>query len=268
MKIFKLMLFMLLIVNTLHADSNLTMIELDVIDKLGGLLEGISTKHTGQLATLIELFIAFTGIVITIITILGAYNITKNSHKIDEIKKEMDKNLNELRKELKQEIKEEVMQQIVYIADKDVQRVQAHAYKKIEHSIEKMTENTQNQRFVYQKIIYKINQMKKYEYETIMMNSSFSTDEKLNKIILVQSKYNEVNNQSIPKIFSKNIEEKVIPALIKLSEITKIHHIIIEELDKKLNDDTLSFIDKESIKEVLINYYNWEEKELKEKGVL
>jgi hypothetical protein len=266
MKKIKVIVSLLLIINVLYADTNTTITSLDVIDKLGGVFEGMATKHTGQLANIVSLFIAFTGIIMTIITVFLAYKITKNSDKIDEIKKEMDKNLNELRKELKQEIKEEVMQQIVYIADKDVQRIQQHAYNRIEHTIDKMTENTQTQRFVYQKIIYKINQMKKYEYETIMMDSALSTDEKLNKIIIVQSKYNEVNNQSIPKIFSKNMEEKVIPASIKLSEIKKIHHIIIEELEKKLNDDTLSFIDKESIKEVLITYYNWKEKELKVKN--
>ena len=251
--------------------------ELNFLDKLGGILESQATH--------ISITITVFGLIISVFLAL-AYSrsqsiiskIENNKDKIDVIKENMDENLKEFRKELnaikfhmdedlkefrkemKDEIKEEITQQIVYTADEAVQKVQEHAYRKVDYNINKLTEEIQNQRFAYQKIIFKINQGKKYEYEGVLNNKKLETEEKIEKIITIQGQYNEINNQSIPKLFSRRIEADVIPTAEKLSEYKKIKHIIIEVLEKLLKRDDYSFVDKENIKDVLISYYHWEEK--------
>jgi len=155
-------------------------------------------------------------------------------------------------------IVEEVKQQIVYGLDDALLNVQEHAYRKVEHTVNRLTEEIQRRRFFYQNLIYQINQEKKYEYEEIM-KEEIELDERIDKIIKVQYKYNEINNHDIPKLFSKYIEKDVIPTAVKLSAYKNIKHTVQKLLLKALKNDNLNFVQKTQIKDILKEKYAWEE---------
>jgi len=251
--------------------------ELSTLSKLGGILEAQ--------ATYISITIAIFGFIISFFLAL-AYSrsqsivskIEGNKDKIDLIKETMDKdlkefrkevnaikfhmdeNLKEFRKEIKDEIKEEITQQIVYTSDEAVQKVQEHAYKKVEHTVDVLTGDIQKRRFHYQSLIFKVNQAKKYEYEEVM-KEDMNLDEKISQLLVIQSKYNEINNSDIPKLFSKDVEEKVVPTARKLSEYKELRHIVVKLLLKALENDKLNYVETTQIKDILKECYGWEEKE-------
>jgi hypothetical protein len=259
---------------------------LDIMNSLGGILENQST----HISTTIAIFGLMLTIMMTIIS-LFAYSksqdilvrIEKNKEKIDKIKeklaedilyidKETKSNLKILREELvhslndvKDDIKQEVTQQIVYNSKEVALKVEDYAYKHIEDNIVDINNKVQVKLFSYQKFIFKVNEAKKIDYEEVVSDESFSFTEKLSKVIAIQSRYNETNNQSVPKLFSHHIEEEVVPTAIKLSEYQELHEIIIEHLEKLLLDSHYSFADKARVKEVLHIRYHWvEQQEVKE----
>ena len=177
---------------------------------------------------------------------------------MNSLKKEFKETIKYVQLAKKDEIREEVKQQIVYGLDEALQKAQEHAYRKVEHTVKKLTEEVQRRRFFYQKEIYQINQAKKYEYEEVM-REVIELDEKIDKTIRIQAKYNEINNYDIPKLFSKNIEEDVIPIAKKLSDYKNIKHTIQKFLVKSLESDNLNFVQKTQIKDVLKEKYGWEE---------
>jgi len=89
------------------------------------------------------------------------------------------------------------------------------------------------------------------------MKEELEVDEKVDKIIKVQAKYNEINNYDIPKLFSKKIEEDLVPTAIKLSEYKNIKHTILKLLLKILDGDNLNSVQKTQIKDVLKEKYDW-----------
>jgi len=256
--------------------------ELDVINSLGGILENQST----HISTTIAIFGLMLTIIMTIISFV-AYSksqniitrIEKNKDKIDKIKeklaedvlyidKETKENLKTLREEVihslndvKDDIKQEVTQQIVYNSKEVALKVEDYAYKHIEDNIIAINNKVQAKLFAYQKFIFKVNEAKKFEYEEVISDENLNFTEKLSKVIAIQSRYNETNNQSIPKLFSHNIEEEVVPTAIKLSEYEELHSIIIEHLETLLFDSHYSFADKARVKEVLHIRYHWVEKQ-------
>ncbi|CAA6818029.1 MAG: Unknown protein [uncultured Sulfurovum sp.] len=92
------------------------------------------------------------------------------------------------------------------------------------------------------------------------MKEDVELDIKLNKTLLVQARYNEINNYDIPKLFSKDIEGKVVPSAKKLSEHKQLKNIIIKLLLKALDNDKLNYAEEIQIKDVLRDCYNWTEK--------
>jgi len=271
---------------TFFLNANKNDIQLDVLNSLGGVLEAQSTS--------ISITIAIFGIMLTVLmTIISVFaygksqslisRIEKNKDKIDKIKEKLAEdilyidratkaNLKGLReevflslKDVKDDIKQEVTQQIVSTSKDIALKVEDYAYKHIEDNIVEINNKVQAKLFAYQKFIFKVNEAKKLEYEEIASNDKLNFEEKLLKIIAIQSRYNETNNQSIPKLFAHKIEEEVVPTAIKLSEYKELHEIIIEHLEELLSNNHYSFADKARIKEVLQTRYNWEEKiELKE----
>jgi len=182
----------------------------------------------------------------------------ENIREMNSLKKEFKETIKEVQLAKKKEIREEVMQQIVYGLDDALLNVQEHAYRKVEHTVKKLIEEVQRRRFFYQKEIYQINQAKKYEYEEVM-KEEVTLDEKIDKTIRIQAKYNEINNYDIPRLFSKNIEQDVIPTAVKLSSYKNIKHTIQKLLVKVLERDNLNFVQKTQIKDVLKEKYGWEE---------
>jgi len=284
MKIFKLILMLLLISSIMYGDSKsnrdnnktdiininasssqstVTQIELGVVSKLNEFMGASLTGFTNQITNLLMIF----GAMVTLLSLLGylklkslSDNIENNRELIEKYKEDIDKKFSDYRIEMKQEIIEEVKQQIVYGLDDAILKVQEHAYKKVEYTVSKLTDEIQKRRFHYQSLIFKINQLKKYEYEEVM-KEEIDIDEKISKILVIQSKYNEINNSDIPKLFSKDIEERVIPTARKLSEYKDLRHIIIKLLLKALENDKLNYVEKTQIKDILQECYGWEEKE-------
>ena len=263
--------------------------ELDVISSLGGILEAQST----HISTTIAIFGLMLTIMMTIISFV-AYSksqniiarIEKNKDKIDKIKeklaedilyidKETKSNLKTLREEVlyslsdvKNDIKQEVTQQIVYNSKEVALKVENYAYKHIEDNIVAINNKVQAKLFAYQKFIFKVNEAKKFEYEEVISDDSLNFTEKLSKVVAIQSRYNETNNQSIPKLFSHKVEEEIVPTAIKLSEYHELHEIIIEHLEEILLNSHYSFADKARVKEVLYNRYAWiEQQDIEEDNV-
>jgi hypothetical protein len=248
---------------TVPFDTSLTEIQLKVVSQLSELFGQTMTGYTGQIENLLMIF----GAMVTLLSLLGylklkslSDNIERNRELIEKYKEDINKNFSDYRKEMKQEIIEEVKQQIVYSLDDAVLKVQEHAYKKVEYTVDNLTDEIQKRRFHYQSLIFKVNQVKKYEYEEIM-KQDIELEDKISKILIIQSKYNEINNSDIPKLFSKHIEEKVVPTARKLSEYKELRHIVIKLLLKALENDKLNYVEITQIKDILKECYDWEEKE-------
>ena len=241
-------------------DSNV-----EVISKLGEFIGGVLETYSDHIANLLLSFSVGGSFVMFLISLFGyskiksiSHDIKKNRKKIEKFQFQITKDFTKYKDGIKKEIKEEVLDQIVLLSDEVSKKVEKHAYKRINKNINTLTNEIQERRFSYQKIIYKVNQAKKLEYETIL-NSQISTDEKLEQISIVQAKYNEINNQDIPKLFSKKMKEVAIPSARKLSKIKEVSHIMKKELEKLLADEDYSFVDREDIREVLEDCYNWKE---------
>jgi len=278
MKILKLMLIILLTSSILYGDNNktqvvsidtssskstVTQIELGVVSKLNEFMGASLAGFTNQITNLLMIF----GAMVTLLSLLGylklkglSDNIENNRELIEKYKEDIDTKFSDYKKEMKQEIIEEVKQQIVYGLDDAILKVQEHAYRKVEYTVSSLTDEIQKRRFHYQSLIFKVNQAKKYEYEEAM-KQDISLDEKISKLLVIQSKYNEINNSDIPKLFSKDIEEKVVPTARKLSEYKELRHIVIKLLLKALENDKLNYVEITQIKDILKDCYGWEVKE-------
>jgi len=250
--------------NAIETQSTLDK-KLEVINNLGDFISGILASYTGEIGNLIFMLSIIITVIISFLS-FATYlktkslsdSIRENTEAIQKYKEVINKEFSEYKKEMKDEIVEEVKQQIVYGLDEALLNVQEHAYRKVEHTVDKLTEEIQRRRFFYQGLIYQINQAKKYEYEEVM-KEEIELDEKIEKIIKVQAKYNEINNHDIPKLFSKNIEEDVVPRAIKLSGYKNIKHTVQKLLLKALKNDNLNFVEKTQIKDVLKEKYDWVE---------
>jgi len=241
----------LFVVSTFVFSANSTVeVEYKAINAIGGILEGF----TGEISALLMFFMAM----VTIGSVLGYFKMNTLSNNIQRNRELIGEKFEDYEREMKIEIKEEVMQQVVYGLDKALDKAQEHTYRKVEHTVDKLTEEIQRRRFFYQGLIYQINQAKKYEYEEVM-REEVELDERIDKIIKIQAKYNEINNHDIPKLFSKNIEQDVVPIAKKLSEYKNIKHTIQKLLVKVLERDNLNFVQKTQIKDVLKEKYGWEE---------
>lgn len=274
MKILKLILIFTVI---LLSENNLTDVNqsqkdivthvenLSMINQLGEVIGALLETYSDQIANLLLTFSIGGSFIVFLISLAGyskvrsiSSDIQNNRKKIEEFQFQMLQDFNKHEEDIKKEIKEEVLQQIVFISDEASQKVEEHAYRRINYKINKLTNEIQERRFSYQKIIYKVNQAKKLEYE-IVLKSGKTIDEKLEQITIIQAKYNEINNQDIPKLFSKNFRERVVPSAKKLSQIKEVSHIVKKELEKLLEDKDYSLVDREEIKEVLEDCYNWKE---------
>jgi len=252
---------------TVDINSSTTEIQLKVVSQLSEFFGAAITGYNGHIEHLLMIFGAMVTFFIAIISLFGYFKIRgiseeieKNRDLIADYTAGIDKKFSDYRIEMKQEIIEEVKQQIVYGLDDAILKVQEHAYKKVEYTVSRLTDEIQKRRFHYQSLIFKINQVKKYEYEEVM-KEDIGIDEKISQILVIQSKYNEINNSDIPKLFSKDIEERVIPTARKLSEYKELRHIVIKLLLKALENDKLNYVEKTQIKDILKECYGWEEKE-------
>jgi hypothetical protein len=252
---------------TVLSDATITEVQLTVISKLSEFFGQTIDGYTGQVENLLMIFGAMVTLFMAVMSIFGylkirgiSDEIEKNRELIADYTTSIDKKFSEYRIEMKQEIVEEVKQQIVYGLDDAILKVQEHAYKKVEYTVSTLTNEIQKRRFYYQSLIFKVNQVKKYEYEEVM-KEDIDLDERISKILLIQSKYNEINNSDIPKLFSKHIEEKVVPTARKLSEYKELRHIVIKLLLKALENDKLNYVEITQIKDILKECYDWEEKE-------
>lgn len=253
--------------STRCAEHNLstTQVELEVVSKLSEFFGSAISENTGQIEHLLMIFAAMVTIFITIVSLFGYLNMKDISNKIEKNRQlifdytsDIDDKFSDYRKEIKQEIVEEVKQQIIYGLDEAILKVQEHAYKKVEHTVDSLTDEIQKRRFHYQNLIFKVNQSKKYEYEETM-KQDIDLDTKIDKILMIQSKYNEINNSDIPKLFSKDINEKVIPTARKLSEYQDLKHIVRKLLVKALENDKLNYVETTQIKDILKECYDWKD---------
>lgn len=253
-------------VSTLKSDLDKVEASLDGSNQLLEFIGSVIEANTSQITNLLTMLGFLGSLFFIVFSVFGYFkgtsitkSIAQNRESIDLYKEQISKDFKEYRKEIKQEIIEEVKQQIVYGLDDAILKVQEHAYKKVEYTINDLTDEIQRRRFYYQSLIFKVNQVKKYEYEEIL-KQDIELESKLNKILNIQSKYNEINNHDIPRLFSKDVEGRVIPIAKKLSEYRNLRTIIIKLLLKALENDKLNYTDETQIKDVLKEYYNWEEK--------
>ena len=252
-------------INQTVVDSTVN-IELEVVSKLGEFMGVSMAGFSGQITNLLMLFGFMVTLFISGVSILGyaklkgvSENIEKNRNLIFDFTSSIDHKFSDYRVEMKQEIVEEVKQQIVYGLDDAILKVQEHAYKKVEYTIDKLTDEIQQRRFHYQGLIFKVNQVRKYEYEKIM-KQEIDIDDKVNQVMIAQAKYNEINNHYIPKLFSKKIEEELVPTAKKLSEYMELKYVINKLLLKVLHNNKLNYVEQTQVRDVLKDFYDWDEK--------
>jgi len=164
MKTIKVILMFLSMTMIAYAESNstrcaeynlsTTQVELEVVSKLSEFFGTAITENTGQIEHLLMIFAAMVTIFIAIVSLLGYLNMKDISNKIERNRQlifdytsDIDDKFSDYRKEIKQEIVEEVRQQIIYGLDEAIDKVQEHAYKKVEHTVDTLTDEIQERRF-------------------------------------------------------------------------------------------------------------------------
>ena len=180
---------------------------------------------------------------------------------LNQIEKKIEKNRNiiqNLEDKLEKDIEREVKAQIIYSASDVLQDVEDDAYKKIDHEVKQIRSRAQNKLFDYQEFIFQVNQAKKYEYEEVINDPKILIEDKLKKITIIQGRYNEINNNDIPKLFSDNIKDILIPAAKKLSGESELSGIIIDHLVHSIKENGYSDADSLRIKNMLKKDYNYD----------
>lgn len=266
----KLILPLLLLLSTmLHCDINITDIVEPIrhifsapkatpnmsVGDLGSFFEGTS----GHISTLITFFSLFISGLLALFTYFTYKENKSITEKIDRNKEYIDT----IYEKLKKDIEHEIDKQVIFNAKSVMSKIEDDAYRKIDNNIEKISSDALEKLFDYQQLVFKINQAKKYAYEEVMNSRTLELSEKLVQSVIIQGQYNETNNHDIPNLFSNNIQERVIPTAIKLSEFVELTDIIIEYLEKLLKKKCLSYANKSRIKDVLRDYYGWIEKKEK-----
>ena len=217
---------------------------------IGSFLEPIFNEQSTHITILIILFTTFLTIIFTLATILAYF---KGKSLIDSIEKNKDK-IDSIKNSLESEIKEEVSKQIVYQTKELITKIENYAYRQIKTKLDEITCKEQSKLFKYQKLLFQMNEAKKLEYENVLNSSE--DNEKLEKIIFIQNKYNEINNQTLPKLFSSDIKE-ITTAAIKLSEYKILKRVIAKFLKELLQEDKdkYTYAQKAQIESVLYKYY-------------
>jgi hypothetical protein len=123
--------------------------------------------------------------------------------------------------------------------------------------IEEIKKNTQKRLFNYQELIYKVNQLKKINYD-LVLSQSLSLEEKLPLMVNIQNRYNETNNITIPNLLSDDVDKVLLPALKKLSDDKELFNILIKYFKNILEQNDYSYSEKSKIKDVLIAFYNYD----------
>ncbi len=221
---------------------------------LGGFLEPILAANTQNITHLIMMFAAFITFIVALLSLLAFFNIKS-------LEKQINTNkgiIKDLENKLEKSIKQEVKSQIIYSASNVLQKVEDDAYEKIDHAVNHIKGRVKSKLFDYQKFIFKVNQAKKYEYEEVLNDAKISIDNKLQQITIIQGRYNEINNNDIPKLFSDNVKDELIPVAIKLSKERAFHDIIIDHLKRSIKKNGYSYADISRIKEVVKKYYNYD----------
>ena len=167
----------------------------------------------------------------------------------------VEKSIEKIKYDLEKDIKEEVSKQMVYQTKELISKIEDYAYTEIKTKLDEIIAKEQSKLFNYQKLLFKINEAKKIEYEKVL--NSNNNSKKLEDIIFIQNKYNEINNQTLPKLFSSEIKD-ITTAAIKLSEYKIIRRVIANFLRDILieNSDKFTYAQKAQIEEILKNYYD------------
>jgi len=160
-------------------------------------------------------------------------------------------------KDVKNSIEDRITYEIISSSKQILKGIEDHSYRKIELKIEEIKRNTQKRLFNYQELIYKINQLKKIEYDEVL-TQPIEINEKLQQMVSIQNLYNETNNITIPNLLSEEVHAELIPALKKLSDNLQLQPIIISYFKSLLNANEYSYSEKIEIKDTLKTFYKYD----------
>ena len=226
------------------------------------ILESLFTQQANHLTLLMSLFIGLLTILITVASVFAYF---KSKSLIDSVNDNRN-TIKKLNDKLEEDISLEVSKQIIHNTKDLVSKTEEYAYREISGKLESIISSAQESLFSYQKVVYQINETKKIDYEKALNNNDMDIEKRIDELIFIQNKYNEINNQTVPKLFSKNIN-RLIEAAEKLAEYKELNHIIANFLKELLKKDTFTWADKYRIKDVLKNEYGVDidkEKEIKD----
>ncbi len=271
----KIVFLLVLLLNTLYASNDMNITNHQVENSQVGLIaytnkennvtRYFNTNHLGDLGGFMEPILAANAQNITQIVMLFGFLLALISVAIffnfSKLEKQIEKNksiIENLENKLEQNIEKVVQRQIISSASNVLRDVEDDAYKKIDHAIKDIKKRVKSKLFDYQKFIFKVNQAKKYEYEEVLNNAKISVDDKLQQITIIQGRYNEINNNDIPKLFSDNVKDELVPVAIKLSKENALCDIIIDHLKRSIKKNGYSYADISRIKEVIKKHYNYD----------
>lgn len=281
--------------NTLfaHNSSEMNSSVFHVFKEFGDAFEPLFNTHSNNITDILIVFSALFGGYVTFIAITAVIKMNKieatidsNRETIQDIKTDVTEKINTIEintrdniddvekwlieqtsqisknskediKDLKNRIEDIIMQEISASSKQLLRGIEDHFYRKIELEIEEIKKNTQKRLFNYQELIYKVNQLKKINYDLVLIQS-ISIDEKLQHMVNIQNRYNETNNITIPNLLSNDVDKVLLPALKKLSEDEELTPIIITYFKNILELNDYSYSEKSKIKDILRLVYRYD----------
>lgn len=275
----------------------------DALSALGDIFEPMFSTHSTNITDIITTFGIIFGMIVSILVIASAIKmykidegVSKNQNDIHTLKSEITERVNDMYhttqisidefekllfdqrlkineqrerdiEKLEHEVHNQVQGEIINSASELLEKVQDHAYRLLASKMEEMKQEVEKRLFNYQKMVYSINMLKKLEYDKVF-RENVDANEKLKMMSNIQSKYNETNNITIPKLLSNNIENDVVGALKKLSDREELKDIIIEFFRKSFEVGDYKNLDASIIKYTLVSFYGYDyDKEKKEDEV-
>ena len=276
-----------------HPSSELNSSEFQVFKAFGDAFEPLFSTHANNITAIFTVFATLFGTYITFIAITAIIKMNKieatiesNRETIQDIKTDVTEKINYIEintkvniddvekwfidqtsqisrntkddiKDLKNRIEDIIMQEISASSKQLLRGIEEHLYRKVELRIEEIKKNTQKRLFNYQELIYKVNQLKKINYD-LVLSQSLSLEEKLPLMVNIQNRYNETNNITIPNLLSDDVDKVLLPALKKLSDDKELFNILIKYFKNILEQNDYSYSEKSKIKDALIAFYNYD----------
>jgi len=263
-----LFLSMLLFVGFLFADSNTTKetipLTMDHISAIGSILEPSTEILASQIESFGTNLTIFVSVIVTLISVFGYLGFLKpmseRSKKMEEkIEAEFAKTEEKIEKkfaQIQKTVSDEVKKQIIYSTDGQLDKARVYAQERINVEIKKTTQKANEKLFAYQELVYEVKSRLLQQSDDIFSQENLSQSQMLQEFISLQYKHNEIINHDLPLLFSDNITNVKQVAKL-LSEHQEIKNVILVYLSGFLKENRWSESEKEEIKKVLFDYYQY-----------